>query len=685
MAGTNLGTAYVQIMPSAKGISGSISEALGGEASAAGESAGASIVGKIKGAIAAAGIGKLLMESLNAGGDLQQSFGGLDTLYGEAAEGAKKYALEASQAGISANDYAEQAVSFGAALKSAYGGDTYKAMEAANTAIMDMADNSAKMGTDIGAVQTAYQGFAKQNYTMLDNLKLGYGGTKSEMERLLEDAEKLSGVHYNIDNLGDVYDAIHVIQEDLGLTGVAAQEAGTTFTGSFGAMKAAATNFMASLSLGENVTPALTTLLGSVATFITGNLLPMVLNIVTSLPEALSAALTTVTPQITEAANVLPQILDKITEDLPGFLDKGVEFITNLSNGFMQGAPDAILKFGEIITKIYDFILQNGPVILSHGVQLIGNLAQGFLDNLPAIVGAMATVAKDMLNVLIENLPNMLQNGKDVISNIASGIKEFISDVPDLLKEIGNTALEKFHDIEWKDLGSAVIGFVKEGIESVGSTVWELVQSIGQTAWDNFKDIDWVDLGSSVIDFVVNGFNSVVSNIPDTLQSIGEAAWTAFSNVDWVGLGWNCIMGLIEGLWAGNNDEEGGLLVNLANLAGGAFGFLCKLLGIHSPSKLFRDKVGKMIPLGIAEGIDAEASAVTGALDDIASDAIDPFGIGSVGYSGSGASMAGIPGAVNIPITINAPEGMDVVQLANKVSDVLTLQLRQTQSAWSFA
>lgn len=166
MAGTNLGTAYVQIMPSAQGIKGSITEVLSGEASSAGESAGSAIVGKIKGLIAAAGIGEVLKQSLLAGGDLQQSFGGLDTLYGDAADAAKKYAIQASKAGISANDYAEQAVSFGAALKSAYGGDTYKAMEAANTAIMDMADNSAKMGTDIGSVQQAYQGFAKQNYTI---------------------------------------------------------------------------------------------------------------------------------------------------------------------------------------------------------------------------------------------------------------------------------------------------------------------------------------------------------------------------------------------------------------------------------------------------------------------------------------------------------------------------------------
>ena len=196
----DLGQAYVQIIPSAKGISGAISSIIEPEATSSGKSAGINIGSAIKAAIAAAGIGVALKSALEAGGNLQQSFGGLDTLYGDAAKAAKEYAVEAAQAGISANSYAEQAVSFGAALKSAFGGDTVKAAEAANVAILDMADNSAKMGTDITSIQTAYQGFAKQNYTMLDNLKLGYGGTKAEMERLLADAEKLSGVKYNIDN-----------------------------------------------------------------------------------------------------------------------------------------------------------------------------------------------------------------------------------------------------------------------------------------------------------------------------------------------------------------------------------------------------------------------------------------------------------------------------------------------------
>lgn len=170
MADTNIGTAYVKIMPTAKGISGEISKQMGPEAKSAGKSAGHSMVGAIKGVIAGAAIGKVFKDALEAGGNLQQSFGGLDTIYEGAADQMKKFASEAASAGISANDYAEQAVSFGASLKQAFGEDLTAAANAANTAILDMADNSAKMGTDLSSIQNAYQGFAKQNYTMLKRL-----------------------------------------------------------------------------------------------------------------------------------------------------------------------------------------------------------------------------------------------------------------------------------------------------------------------------------------------------------------------------------------------------------------------------------------------------------------------------------------------------------------------------------
>ena len=299
---TELGKAYVQIVPSAEGIKGSITKVLGGESAEAGtksgESIGTSLVGKLKGSIAAAGIGAAVKTALDAGGALQQSFGGLDTLYENASGAAKKYAAEAAAAGISANSYAEQAVSFGAALKQSFGGDVAKAAEAANQAILDMTDNSAKMGTDIGLIQNAYQGFAKGNYTMLDNLKLGYGGTKQEMERLLADAEKLSGKKYDISSFGDIAEAIHVVQENLHIAGVAADEAKTTFTGSFGAMKAAAENLMANMTLGEDVKPALTQLVTSTGDFLFGNLIPMVGNLVMAIPGVVSGLMMEAIPKM---------------------------------------------------------------------------------------------------------------------------------------------------------------------------------------------------------------------------------------------------------------------------------------------------------------------------------------------------------------------------------------------------
>lgn len=234
---TELGKAYVQIIPSAKGISGSIQNQLNPEASAAGESAGSKLGMGLKlaaiAAVAATGaaLGKIISSSLTEGANLQQSLGGIETLFKGSADKVKKYADEAYKTtGLSANDYMESVTSFSASLLQSMGGDTEKAADKANMAMVDMSDNANKMGTNMGDIQNAYMGFAKQNYTMLDNLKLGYGGTKTEMERLLADATKLTGVKYDISNLGDVYDAIHAVQEELDITGTTAKEPqGTRF------------------------------------------------------------------------------------------------------------------------------------------------------------------------------------------------------------------------------------------------------------------------------------------------------------------------------------------------------------------------------------------------------------------------------------------------------------------------
>lgn len=395
MAGTTLGTAYVQIVPSAQGIKGSITNLLGGEAKTAGatsgKSLGANIVSFAKKAIIAGAIGKTVMAALNEGAALQQSYlGGLDTLYGDAADKAREYARAAQEAGISMNDFSEQAVSFGAALKSAYGGDATKAIDAANTAIMDMADNSAKMGTDLSSIQMAYQGFAKQNYTMLDNLKLGYGGTKTEMERLLADAEALSGVHYDISNLGDVYDAIHVIQEDLGLTGVAAEEASQTFSGSFNAMKAAAQNFLGSLTLGEGVSEAMSQLVTSASTFFFGNFLPMLGTLIAQLPGA---------------------IYTFLQQGLPILVSNVTSLISNLTASISSVANNITAE------KVQAWAQTTLPKLMAAGAKLIGQLAASLLKNLPRVVSAIGKIG----SAIVKGLGSALW-GK--VKAAAEGIKE---------------------------------------------------------------------------------------------------------------------------------------------------------------------------------------------------------------------------------------------------------------------
>ena len=282
----------------------------------AGKSFGSNLAGKIKIAIAAAGIGKMLGSAISEGAGLEQSIGGIETLFKDSADTIKQYAADAyATAGLSANAYMETVTSFSASLLQGLGGDTAAAAEVANMALTDMADNANKMGTSMDSIQLAYQGFAKQNYTMLDNLKLGYGGTKTEMERLLADAQAITGVKYDITNLADVYNAIHVIQggvddlngglgdvsKGLGITGTTAKEASTTISGSMAAVKAAFSNVLGSLTLGQDVRPALEALAQTASTFLFGNLLPALVNILSALPGSILTMIQTAVPEFSAA------------------------------------------------------------------------------------------------------------------------------------------------------------------------------------------------------------------------------------------------------------------------------------------------------------------------------------------------------------------------------------------------
>lgn len=351
-----LGTAYVQILPSAEGIDAKMRQAVGAPSKKAGAHAGQLIGNTAKKFIGAAAIGMAVKKSVEEGAKLEQSLGGVETLYKKHADTVIKNANNAYKtAGLSANAYMEQSTMFAASLLQSLDGDTKKAAKYADMAIRDMSDNSNKFGTNIQDIQNAYQGFSKQNYTMLDNLKLGYGGTKTEMERLLKDAEKLSGQKYDISNLSDVYDAIHVVQKEMGVTGTTAKESSETLSGSFASMKAAADNFLGSLALGQNVGPALSGLVTSTSTFLFNNLVPAVFNIAKSLPDALFTGIKTAIPLL---AAKLPTLVSELFSTVTTMTNKLSDFLLDAFSGDSGNDSKMVLAAGKFILKLGKAILK---------------------------------------------------------------------------------------------------------------------------------------------------------------------------------------------------------------------------------------------------------------------------------------------------------------------------------------
>lgn len=528
--GIELAKAYVQIVPSAEGIQGKITEALGGEPAAAGDAAGqslgAQLVGTLKKVIAAAGIGKIISESINLGGALQQSLGGVETLFKDSADTVKAYAAQAYKTvGLSANDYMEQTTSFAASLLSSVSQDTQAAADLANMAMVDMADNSNKMGTSMQDIQNAYQGFAKQNYTMLDNLKLGYGGTQAEMQRLLKDAEKISGVHYDLGNLADMYSAIHVIQKEMDITGTTAKEASTTLTGSFAAMKAAAENVLADWSTGADLTAPLQGLVETAQTFLVGNLLPMIGNVLAGIPELVY----TLVPEILQSgtqlvtslaegftqgipdflSNALPQLL-QFTEELRAnagvFVDAGLNLITQLLNGLIAGLPDLIAYVPDIIINICGVINDNMPKILAQGVSIIVQLIAGLVQTVPSLLANWKKILEAVLSVI--SAINWLNIGKTILTGVANGVKSMGSSLLNAFKGGFSSALAWIKSlpsqaVQWgKNLIQSFINGLtgKGGAVGAGAIAATAGATIAKTASGNDWSSVWADANADVAD-----------------------------------------------------------------------------------------------------------------------------------------------------------------------------------------
>ena len=528
--GIELAKAYVQIVPSAEGIQGKITEALGGEPAAAGDAAGqslgAQLVGTLKKVIAAAGIGKIISESINLGGALQQSLGGVETLFKDSADTVKAYAAQAYKTvGLSANDYMEQTTSFAASLLSSVSQDTQAAADLANMAMVDMADNSNKMGTSMQDIQNAYQGFAKQNYTMLDNLKLGYGGTQAEMQRLLKDAEKISGVHYDLGNLADMYSAIHVIQKEMDITGTTAKEASTTLTGSFAAMKAAAENVLADWSTGADLTEPLQALADTAQTFLVDNLLPMIGNVLAGIPEIVyslvpellqtgTELLSSLAQGFTEGipeffSTALPQLLaftDQLRDNAASFVDAGLNLITQLLNGLIAGLPDLIAYVPDIIINICGIINDNMPKILGEGVAIIVQLVVGIVKAVPDLLANWKKILQAVLSVI--SAVNWLNIGKTILTGVANGVKSMGSSMLNAFKGGFSSALAWIKSlpsqaVQWgKNLIQSFINGLtgKGGAVGAGAIAATAGATIAKTASGNDWSSVWADANADVAD-----------------------------------------------------------------------------------------------------------------------------------------------------------------------------------------
>lgn len=522
---TDLGKAYVQIIPSARGISGMISNELGGEAMSAGTQSGSklggALVGMAKRVIGAAAIGKFIKDSIFQGGQLEQSLGGVETLFKDSSDKVKQYAAKAFEtSGISANEYMQNVTSFSASLLQSLGGNTSKAADVADMAMRDMSDNANKFGSDMESIQNAYQGFAKDNYTMLDNLKLGYGGTKSEMQRLLADATKLTGVKYDINNLSDVYNAIHAIQGKLDITGTTAKEASETLEGSFNSMKAAFKDFQGALTTGGDINATLSNLVQTTGTFLFKNLVPMVGRLVGNLGLVILQGI----PKLINALNpAIDQIFTWLKSNFPRILQQGSELVGNLILGIINAQPELLSAAGNLVNSFVQFVLSNLPAIWETGKSLFFKLVDGIINVLPQICDTALKIITEFINYVTNNLPQILQSGIRILTELVNGIIQRLPMIGATVLKIAAlflaTLLEKLPDI--LAMGVKLIVFLVKGIISMFSNVQNAMNNLGSSIIQAVKKVDLFSAGKAIIDGFLRGLKSAFEHVKSFVGGIG--------------------------------------------------------------------------------------------------------------------------------------------------------------------
>lgn len=610
---TELGKAYVQVIPSAKGIGGMLKKSMGGDMDSAGTSLGKGLGSKIKAAIIAAGIGKVLKTAIFEGAKLEQSLGGVETLFKGSAGRVKKYAAEAYRtAGMSGNEYMENVTSFSAAMISSLGGNTKKAAKLSNQAITDMSDNANKMGTDLSMVTQTYQSLARGQYQMLDNLKLGYGGTKGEMQRLLNDAEKLTGKKYDISSFSDVTQAIHAIQTQMGITGTTAKEAASTISGSFNMMKSAAKDFLGNLTLGRDVSKSMENLVTSTGTFLS-NLLPALGNIAKGLVNVIG----TTFPQmfskignslgasmpglISKGLTMVTQFTASLRKNAGKFVSAGMEMLLKLAQGWANSMPVMIQKIPQIITNIAGLINDNAPKIMVTGGKIIITLVKGLINAIPTLIANIPQILRAMWNAFTAF--NWMSLGSSMISGIAGALRSGIGSLFSAAQSLCVTIVNAFINLPTVlfNAGATAIVHLIQGFRSA----WGVITSIG----------------GRIVVAVISGLVSLASRMWSSAKSAASRMLSAFRAVSWGSVGTHIISGIVRGI-AG---AAGKLFSAMKNLASKALSAAKKVLGINSPSRVFAAEVGRWIPAGIAAGVTKNSGMLSSVMDDTAKSMTSSF------------------------------------------------------------
>ena len=588
---------------------------------------GLATAGKVAVAGVAAGataIGALGTKAVAAYADYEQLVGGVETLFKDSQDQVMDYANNAYKtAGLSANEYMETVTSFSASLLQSLGGDTSAAADKANLAITDMSDNANKMGTDMTSIQNAYQGFAKANYTMLDNLKLGYGGTQAEMERLLADAEKISGIKYDISSYADIVDAIHVVQTEMGITGTTAKEAASTIQGSFGMMKSAWQNLVTGMAdpdqdlgvlvgnftdsvviAGNNLIPriqellpriveATTSLIGTVSEqlpAILGTVLPSLVEGATNLVTGLMAALPSVLSVLADVApTVINTLVPALIELLPQITQTGIDVIVSLAQGIADALPQLIPAATDAIIKIVEVLTSpdNLGNLIDAALAIILALVDGLVDATPKLIAAVPDVISNLVTAIIANMPKILEAGVEITMAIADGlikaIPELVAAIPNLILGIVQGIIDNLPEIIMagpKIIAALATGLI-EAIPDIVMVIPQLIRSIV----DTFLSFDWGSIGKNIVEGIKNGFVNMWNSFKQTVE--------------------NVFTGLVDGVKS--------------------------FLGIASPSKVFAG-IGGYMAEGLGQGFDREFSNVKRGIQSQLDFGTMTFGMSSFGH-----------------------------------------------------